>query len=364
MKFSLQFLGSLSRTKRSIERPFPYLFVLSPYSISVDSVSELISRALERRRITRQDTEYLLSFPEDSPEACGIRDSAASFMRNTSGDIGSICAQLGVIIGPCYADCGFCSFASSITDMEEFKIDHSLLGRYLDFFAESGLVSCVSLMTIHGIDVDDLLPIVRLTRSVLPDSVEIQVNTGDLSLTECRELKEAGVDRAYHACRLGESLDNSLEPRDRYRTIHNYFAAGIKVDSGVEPIGPEHTVREMLDLYWAAYDAGCNSCSASARIGVPGTRLYPNGEISVLRLNQIRSALVLGSTWCDRNPFGFYGGYYGGFNTALAEYSSSPKDSDEVSEGNMGHTIEWCKGVLKEQGYGFVKKSDGGKHPL
>ena len=361
MKFSLQFLGSLSRTKRSIERPFPYLFVLSRFYCLMDSVSELLSRAKERRRLSRQETEYLLSLPEDSSDVRLLIDTASSFIREANHDTASICAQIGAIIGPCYADCGFCSFASSFTDIEDFTIDSSLLGRYLDFFVKSGLVSCVSLMTIHGTDIDEILPLARQARSILPDSVELQINTGDLSLSECRELKEAGVDCAYHACRLGESLDNSLELRDRYQTIRNYIAAGISVDSGVEPIGPEHSPKEILDIYWEAYEAGCRSCSASARIGVPGTRLYSRGEVSPLRLEQIRSALVMGSTWCDRNPSGFYGGYYGGFNTALTEYSNSPKDANEISEESMGHTIEWGVNMLRSKGYRFLRTSDGGR---
>ncbi len=330
----------------------------------MDSVSDIVSRALECRRISRQETEYLISLPEDSPEVSSMIDTVSSHVRETCGYTGQICAQLGVIMGPCYADCGFCSFAYSITDMEDFTIDRALLGRYLDFFSRSGSISCVSLMTIHGAEVDDLLPLVWQARSALPDTVSVQVNTGDLSPSECRELKEAGADRAYHAVRLGESLDNMLELRERYHTISNYVAAGIKVDSGVEPIGPEHTAKEMLDIYWAAYDAGCSSCSASARVCVPGTRLFPRGEISPVRLMQIRSALLLGSTWCDRNPLGFYGGYYGGFDKVLAEYSGSPKDMDEVSERSMGHTIDWSMSELSGSGYRYARTSDGGKRPL
>ncbi len=330
----------------------------------MDSVSEIISKALERKRISRQETEYLISLPEDSPEVSSLVDSVSSYVREACGYTGEICAQLGVIMGPCYADCGFCSFAYSITDMEDFTIDRALLGKYLDFFSRSGSISCVSLMTIHGAEVDDLVPMVEQARSVLPDSVGIQVNTGDLSPSECRELRSAGADRAYHACRLGESLDNMLELRERYQTMHNYTSAGIKVESGVEPIGPEHTAKDMLDIYWAAYDAGCSSCSASARIGVPGTRLYPRGEISQRRLMQIRSALLLASTWCDRNPLGFYGGYYGGFDKALAEYSGSPKDRNEISEDSMGHTIGWTEGVLRDSGYRFVRTSDGVMKPI
>ncbi len=233
------------------------------------------------------------------------------------------------------------------------------LTRYLDSVAESGIVSSVSLMTIHNFDFDDYLHIVETARSVLPEDIRICSNTGDLEPSEARELKKAGVDSAYHALRLGESIDNRLEPVDRARTMRNLISAGIPVAAGVEPIGPEHTMNEICESFEHAMGESCQCCSASARIPVPGTRMFSSGSISDRKLKLIRSALLLSSTDMDNTEFGFYGGFYGGFNRYFGEYSNSPKDREELSEKGMRHTVHWAAQSLISDGYEKIRCPDG-----
>jgi len=320
-----------------------------------DDLEDVLQRAVSRRRLSEDDTVRLMSFPEDSGEAARVIDAAKGFVMEATHGECEIGAQIGIIIGPCYADCGFCTFAVSTTDIEDYTMKDDELSRYLRQIADEGLVSSVSLMTIHNYDFDTLLHSVELARSILPESVSLSINTGDLDARECRDLRSAGVDSAYHALRLDESIENMLEPMDRMRTMENLMDAGIRVVTGVEPIGPEHSVKEISELYWKAYDLGCSACSASAREPVPGTRLYTAGSISSRRLEQIRSALLLTSTWCDRTELGFYGGFYGGFNRSFAEYAGSPKDTLEISEKNLGRTVDWARGCLRDSGYRYLR---------
>lgn len=322
-------------------------------------LQELIQRGTERYRISKEDCVKLMSYPEDSEEAGFIIDSAKRFVMNVTDGQCEIGAQIGIIIGPCYADCGFCTFAASTTDIEDYTMKDDELSRYLHYIADEGIVTSVSLMTIQNCDFGALIHSVELARSILPESMSLAVNTGDLEEHECRELRSAGVDSAYHALRLDESIVNMLEPIDRSRTMKNLMNAGIRVISGVEPIGPEHSANEICDLYWKAYNAGCSACSASAREPVPGTRLFGAGTISKKKLEQIRSSLLLSSTWCDRTGLGFYGGYYGGFDKAFAEYAGSPKDTLEISERNLGRTVEWARKSLKEYGFRYLKVCHG-----
>lgn len=317
----------------------------------VRDVGSILSDAIDGKGIGRQDSIRLLDMPEDSGYADAIISSADGFVRDRCRNQASIGAQIGIITGPCYADCGFCAFAYSTTDIEDYVMKDDELSGYLRDIVSKGCVSSVSLMTIHNFDFDDLLHAVELSRSTLPDDVELCINTGDLESGECRELKDAGVDSAYHALRLGESTDNLLEPLGRYETIRNLISAGIRVATGVEPIGPEHSSAEIMDSYLKAYDMGCSCCSASARESVPGTRLYGAGEISARRLKMIRSVLLLSSTDKDRTEFGFYGGFYGGFNRMFAEYAGSPKDLREISEKGLGRTVEWVRERLISDNY-------------
>lgn len=311
----------------------------------------IVEAGCSRKRMNPEDCEYLLSFDEISPETVALIEAADSFVRKQCNNKGEIAAQIGIIVGPCYADCAFCSFAASTTDVEDYTMGPEELTRYLREISSSGIVSKVSLMTIHNIDFGELLGSVRLARSVLPESIEIAVNTGDLEYDEAEDLFEAGARSAYHAFRLGESIDNWLEPRGRIDTMKNLKKAGFKVATGVEPIGPEHTSHEIAEHFFRMFDLGCDCCSASRRECVPGTRLFDAGEISERRLLQIRSALLICSTWCDRTEFGFYGGFYGGFNRIYAEYGGSPKDLEEMSEKGLMRTVDWARGHLESDGF-------------
>lgn len=310
------------------------------------------------------DALLMISFPEDSPRADAIVSEASRTVLSRTGGAGRIGAQIGVIIGPCYADCGFCSFASSVYSDEEYVMRPEDLRSYIGRLTSCGEVSDVSLMTVHNYDFDDLVTLAETAAEALPEGVGLAVNTGDLSASEASELRSAGVRSAYHALRLGESIDNSLEPLARYGTVRNLRDAGIRVYTGVEPIGAEHSPEEIVGLYFRAMSSGACACSASARESVPGTRMASLPCISPRRLLQIRSALMLSSLGKGDSELGFYGGYYGGFDRAMAEYLASPKDVNDVTEKGLGRTVEWAKGELKKNGMTNLALSFGGLAPL
>ncbi len=329
-----------------------------------EQFQSILDKCVNRQYISRENCEFLLSFHEESPECDSIIDTAYAFVKEQCDNIGEVGVQIGVIVGPCYVDCGFCNFAYSTTNVEDFTMGKNELTRYLKNISKEGVVTSVSLMTIHNFDFDDYLEIVETARSVLPESVRLCSNTGDLEPLEAKDLKRAGIQSAYHAVRLGESIDNRLEPIGRNHTIQNLIDAGIEVATGVEPIGPEHSTKEIVDSYYRAMDIGCHCCSASARAPVPGTRLFNSGSISERRLLQIRSALLLSSTSMNNTEFGFYGGFYGGFNRFYGEYSNSPKDVEELSEKGIGHTIRWALRSLLNNGFDNVKMADGSVEPI
>ncbi len=322
-------------------------------------LDSVLSASFGRREIPIEDCIYLLSFPEDSPEAGRIIDAASEYALRATGGVGRIAVQIGIISGPCYADCGFCVFRASSDLMEQYEMSASELSTYLGRILGEGSVSAVSLMSIADFDFRTFHDRVQLARSLLPPSVKLFTNTGDLSFAEAARLKEAGVDGAYHAIRLGEGIVNMMEPLDRLRTQENLKSAEVPLYTGVEPIGPEHTPEEIARAYYDALARGCAGCSASAREPVPGTPMYGMGSVSSRRLLQIRSALLLSSTSYGITGLGGYGGFYGGFGWAMAEYAGSPKDVNEVSENGLGRTVEWAKEQLRAEGFTKLLCSDG-----
>lgn len=322
-------------------------------------VTEMLESSSEGHQFTREQCVQLLSYGEDSPEADLVRRAADETSRRLNGNSCSIGVQIGVITGPCIADCGFCGFASSTTDADDYVMPARVLRGYLEHVTDFGDVESVSLMTIHNFDFEDLMDSVDTAVETVPRDVAVCVNAGDLSAPELRELRDAGVRRAYHAIRVGEGDDTRLNPMDRFRTIRLIRDSGIEPVSCVEPIGPEHSAGDIVDRFMQARQAGCSHCSASRRLDVPGTRMHGMGEISESRLAQIRSVLLL-STGGD----GFYGGYYGGFGMEFAEYAGSPRDNADYSERHNGNTVEAVRRRLRSAGYGWIRTGGGGRIPL
>ena len=294
----------------------------------------------------------MLKLPEDSPETECLIDIVSEHIHRFNDGACILGVQIGVITGPCIADCGFCSFACSTTKADDFIMSQNELESIVEQVTRYDDVSVISLMTIHNIDVDDLLDAVKIVRKKVSNEVEIAINTGDLSLEEFKALKKAGASRAYHSIRLDEGDTTRLNPLDRMMTVRSISQAGLKLIGCIEPIGPEHTPDYIARRYFEAEKEGYTKCSAAKRIAVPGTRLYGNGEISDRRLQQIRSALFLSNRW-------LYGGFYGGMDHGYAEYAGSPKDNADYSETTMGKTIENIRKEMLQAGYTSIMKPNG-----
>lgn len=320
----------------------------------IGRVGELCRKAMSVGALSTSECLELLGLDESSSESDVLIDTAYGAVRERNGNSCSIGVQIGVVTGPCIADCGFCSFASSTTDADEYVMPSRVLRGYLEHVTAYDDVESVSLMTIHNFDFSDLMEAVDTAVGTVPKNVSVCVNTGDVTVEEARELKRAGVRRAYHSMRIDEGDDTRLNPLDRFNTILALKSAGLEVVSCVEPIGPEHSSEDVVHGYFTAREAGCTHCSAGRRIDVPGTRMHGMGEISQRRLDIMRSALLLSSL-----RDGFYGGYYGGFDMDYAEYAGSPKDTADYSELNSGNTVEAVRRRLFVRGYASLRCGDG-----
>ena len=192
-------------------------------------ISDIVADSVGGRRLSENECVRLMGCPEDSPEGRLIMRSADAMARRLCGNTASIGVQIGVITGPCVADCGFCSFAMSTTKADDYVMPPDVLEGYLREAVDSGIVDSVSLMTIHNIELDDLLDAVATAKAILPDDIGLCVNTGDLTFGEMLELRDAGVSKAYHALRIGEGDDTRLNPLDRFNTVRNFVRAGLQM---------------------------------------------------------------------------------------------------------------------------------------
>ena len=317
-------------------------------------VESLCEKAIVTGALSESECIEMLGFDELSEEADKVISTAYRAVRSRTGNACSLGAQIGVITGPCIADCGFCGFAASTTDADEYVMPARVLRGYLEYLTRYDDLESVSLMTIHNFDFEDLMDAVDIAVETVPGHVAVCVNTGDVTAEEARELRDAGVRRAYHSLRIDEGDDTLLNPLDRFNTIGVLNSAGMETVSCVEPIGPEHPIEDIVSRFFGARRMGCGSCSVGRRVSVPGTRMQHMGEISPRRLEQIRSVLMLSSL-----HDGFYGGYYGGFDKDYAEYAGSPRDVADYSEKSNGNTIEIVRRRFFERGVDHIRCGDG-----
>ncbi|MCQ4882310.1 radical SAM protein, partial [Alistipes onderdonkii] len=76
-------------------------------------------------------------------------------------------------------------------------------------------------------------------REVIPADMPLLVNTDDMQLDQCRQLKAAGANGAYHAVRMREGEDTEIPVEKRFETFANLREAGLTLSTCVEPVGPE-----------------------------------------------------------------------------------------------------------------------------
>ena len=331
--------------------------------------SEFVRIALKgwnKEDVSRRECGYMLNFSENSEESLFISSLADRYLKSVCDRTAILNVQIGIQQNPCPGNCRFCNFNKGTSKILSSRITDEDLRRYISECVEYGDVRTISLMTMQNYDMDHLIHCIKLTKQYAKD-VNVTLNIGDVSYDDCIELKKAGATGAYHACRLREGTDTDLRPEDRIQTIRNYLYAGFTVSTCTEPIGPEHSVDEILDNYYCGMEIGTDSGSIMARVPVPNTPFGDKPVLSMERVRQIRATLFMAST--SRKKEGsrideWDAGYFNGFNRFHAEYGCNPRDSSDRSEDGFGHTIGFARRWAFNSGYDKILRPDGKRAEL
>jgi len=258
-------------------------------------VDGILREVIDGRSITKAETEFLLSFSESSLEASLMRSMANIVSRKRFQNSALLLGQIGVAMAPCEGDCSFCAHAKSHTTIQPLTLSVEEITTRCEGFARGGAQG-VLLMTMHRFDFDWFLNLCSTLRKSIPPSLEILANVGDISLDQLSALRDVGVSGAYHVCRLREGTDTHINPRQRRETIEWILEAGMAWYNSCEPIGPEHTPRELAEQIWLGVELPCRQHGAMRRFPVPGSPLYQNGQISLVRLAQIVAVIALATS--------------------------------------------------------------------
>ena len=330
---------------------------------------DIIMKGWNREALTKDECIYLLGFDESSPETNIMRAAANDLTRKSTGNAGQIYAQIGIMIGPCEANCKFCSFGASHTSVGDFVIDDDELRNKINALVEYDDVDTIYLMTMHSYDIDELVHKVKVAKKAMGDRAHISLNIGDTTYEHAVELKKAGAEKAYHVCRLGEGLYTELKPEDRMQSMRNFKDAGLTLLSCTEPVGPEHTAAELVEHYARNISLGCESLGVMRRVAVEGSPLAHLGHITESRLTQLAAAFTLfgagirGYPGVDvHEPCQL--GFYSGARQVTAEYGGNPRDLGLETEAHRGLSTAECRVMLFDAGFTSLAGAGGRKVDL
>lgn len=311
--------------------------------------ADKLSKGWYKERLSSQDCKYLLEFTDHSSEANLAVSLANRLHHQACNGTGQISAEIETVIGPCPGNCGFCKHAEG-RSMESFwEIDDGSLAKIAEGLGLFSDVRSIRLTTCAYADIDTVCRQVGIVRDNAKCGTRIYVNTRDLGPDDCRQLKAAGAYGAVHAPRLGEGKDTEIPLETRLDTMTNLVKSGLEVITGVEPIGPEHSIEDIVDNFFLTLNMGCASCELVPREPIPGTKFNQFGKLGQSRFNQIRAVLTLGSSWYTaphRVPYA--GAYVTGGNVVVPKCNLS----------NYKERIEASRRRLFNGGYDRILKVD------
>ncbi|MGI6331887.1 MAG: radical SAM protein [Zhaonellaceae bacterium] len=332
-------------------------------------LQHILEKAWSGIPLSRQDCKYLLAIDERSYESGLLRSTASSIIRSKNDNSAIILGQIGVDIAPCPGGCKFCTFGDGHTQFVPNRLSEEELHEKIESFCQYDDLYGLYLMTMHEYDLEHLLKIIRHAKSIAPPTTQIWANVGDSALDTFKELRKAGVTGIYHVCRLREGIDTNLKPEDRIQTMHNALEAGLELYTCCEPIGPEHTIDELVDNIYIGIELGITQHAAMRRVAVPGAPLAKYGQISELRLAHIVAVVALCSVTV---PTMAYVGvhepnelsYAAGANIITAESGANPRDCESDTARSRGMDMARCRKMLFECGFTNLRRGDESKIPL
>jgi biotin synthase len=321
-------------------------------------VVEIVERGMAGEGLPDEDVRLLYGLSPNSRDASLVRWAGRELSLQSADGKAEVHAQIGLNSAPCGKNCQFCSFAvCNKVRSGTFEMPVEDVIEYAKIYEEEG-ANLILMMVTASYRFDKLLERGVAVREVISPEMPLLANTGDMSLEDARRLKEAGFSGCYHAVRMGEGVVTGIPVETRLQTIANIHAAGLSLSTCVEPVGPEHTVDELVEKTRLCIGSGAQSAGVGRRIPVPGTKLYDLGQTSSWRASLLVAAYRLASGLSPR--LNCAGGLElasaFGANLAWAEVGTNPRDTRERTEkGGEGYNIAHCRKVFKDAGWELLE---------
>ena len=315
------------------------------------SIAKILDKAQSSEGIDKDQAIALMHLKTGTKETYALMETANRMSRSLFGDKAENHLHLGINVAPCPFNCDFCSltvqsrlFKETIEFSEKEILDWATA-------AESQGADALNIMTTGNYAFDRLIQVGRLLKSTV--TTPLVANTRDINHREGERLLDAGFVGAYHAVRLGEGQVTPFKKEKRIRTITVLKDVGLRWMNCVEPVGPEHTAEEIVDLMFLARDYQATYSGIMRRINFPGSPMEKYGMISELEMaKQVAvSRLVMGTVpnaHCTHEPH--TASLMAGANLFFPEVGASPRDSIADTEKGRGKKISDCRQMQQEMG--------------
>ena len=315
-------------------------------------IADILNKGSENAGINREEALSLMRLERHSKEAYALMETANRLSREQFNGKGENHFHIGINVEACPFNCSFCSLtvkADIFKEKIEFTHDEILRWARL---AESGGADALNLMTTGTYSFERLLEVGSVLNKAV--STPLVANTRDINHREGERLLDAGFVGAYHAIRLGEGRDTPFKVKNRVRTITVLNDVGLRWMNCVEPVGPEHSMEEIVDLMFLARKHRATYSGVMRRINFPGSPMEPYGMISEIEMAKMVavSRLVMGDVpraHCTHEPH--TASLFAGANLFFPEVGASPRDGEADTGKGRGKGLADCRKMQVEMGW-------------
>jgi biotin synthase len=312
-------------------------------------IDNILQKGVDFAGIDREEALALMHIALHSKEAYALMETANQMSRDGFSQKGELHFHIGLNVEPCPMDCKFCSLtrlAGIFKEKTEFSKKDIIAWAKM---GETHGVDALNLMTTGTYPFKKLMEIGRLLKREV--TIPLVANTRDINHQEGEQLLDAGFVGFYHAVRLGEGRDTPFKKDRRIQTIQVLKDVGLQWMNCIEPVGPEHTPEEIINLMFLARDFRATYSGVMRRINFPGSPMEQYGMINDLTMAKLVaiSRLVMGDiprAHCTHEPHEV--SLLAGANLFFPEVGASPRDKAADTGKGRGTGILDCRRYLQE----------------
>ncbi len=314
-------------------------------------IKEILQKCQENKYPSKQEAKELLKIEEGTKEWYSLLNVANKLSRDKFKGQGEVFGQIGINLKPCPKNCAFCRFSEKWTSFQEEKTlsTKEVIERAKDY--EEAGANAVFLMATADHSFDKFIKIGSEVREQISSDLPLVANIDDFGHEGADELLRTGFQGVYHVSRLREGEDTEISPQKREKTLKAIRDSELDLSYCVEPIGPEHTIEEIVEEIFRGKRYEATNHAVMWRVPPEGGPKSELNQISQMGLAKYAATTIL----VANNEIKAMGVHeattlplIAGSNQIYAETGTNPRDNQEDTLRGRGLTVKDCRNILRE----------------